>query len=128
MQLTAVFLTLAAAAVAVPATPSLKEMQAQFAASAKCHLPAPEEGCSGAARSDVIVTYGMTIQSGESNVFLDAAKAAGGDIVHDWKDFGFAGFVPDHVVELMKRYGKSVGVKIYDNACLQLPICREEPC
>lgn len=89
----------------------------------------------------------MTIQSAESNLFLDAARAAGGEVVFDWKDFGyvfllwriwieygvlmwrrFAAFVPKHVVELMRRYGREVGVRVFDNACLAVPDCGEEPC
>lgn len=127
MRVLAVLLALALTAAAVPAS-SLQAMQDQFSKSDECQLTTSPPTCAGVSTTDLIVIYpsGFTIQ--QQNLFLEAAKAAGSSIVYDWKDFGFSGFVPNGVVPLLKAHAINCGVKIQENACVQIPWCGEAPC
>jgi hypothetical protein len=40
----------------------------------------------------------------------------------------FSGFVPAPVVEIVKAHGKQFDVKVYENACAEIPWCGEAPC
>ncbi|KAH7371339.1 hypothetical protein BKA66DRAFT_444056 [Pyrenochaeta sp. MPI-SDFR-AT-0127] len=136
MYLVAFLFTMAVATSAAPAGPSFAEMQSAFASSEQCMLPISEPSCSGSPRSDIILTYSKDSSAASKALLLNAAKAAGGDIVHEWKDFGisayvaesFSGFVPDGVVDLLKAHSDVANVKIHENACLSVPICGEGPC
>ncbi|CAO2653690.1 Nn.00g031010.m01.CDS01 [Neocucurbitaria sp. VM-36] len=130
MQLTTILLSLAATVYATPApaAPSLAEMQSAFASSELCQLPTPKPSCSGASRSDIIVLYNSDSSAASQSLLLDAARAAGGDIVYEWKGFGFSGFVPDGVVALLRAHSEVTRVTIYENACVRIPDCGDGPC
>lgn len=83
MRFTAIILALAAAAVAVPTTANTFAAQAAkaFEEAPECHLPDPGTNCAGAANMDVVVSYGKDMTQAEKDLYLNAAKGAGANII-----------------------------------------------
>ncbi|PSN71482.1 hypothetical protein BS50DRAFT_631431 [Corynespora cassiicola Philippines] len=119
-------------ALAAPAPPpeaqTLKEMQAAFSKTENCRLPEPGENCAGASRKDIIMQYGKNFSAEQKALFLNAAKMSGGQIVYEWPNFGFSGFVPEQVVSLLDAHAPTVEAKLWHNACFEIPWCGEAPC
>ncbi|OAG00939.1 uncharacterized protein CC84DRAFT_1263014 [Paraphaeosphaeria sporulosa] len=117
-------------AIAVPAsnkdTPAA--VIARFTHSDECQLPSAPATCAGSSQKDVIVHYGKNTTQAEKDLLLNAAKASGASIHEAMNNFGFTGFVPESVVELIAAHGKTCGVSVYENGCAGIPWCGEAPC
>ncbi|KAF2450278.1 hypothetical protein P171DRAFT_438954 [Karstenula rhodostoma CBS 690.94] len=112
-------LTLLAVPASDPNTPAA--MVLRFTHSDECKLPETPATCAGAAQKDVIVQYGKNTTQAEKDLLLNAAKASGASIKDVMNNFGFTGFIPENVVELMSAHGKTCGVTVYENGCAGIP-------
>ncbi|KAF2187872.1 hypothetical protein K469DRAFT_704142 [Zopfia rhizophila CBS 207.26] len=130
MRFTIPILALAATVLATPtpSTSNIQNMREELHKSDECKLPVPGNNCAGAAMKDVIVEYPSGLAKEKSDLMVGAVKTAGGKVIYDWNDFGFSAFVPDQVLALMKAHGDTFGMKVYDNACAEIPWCGEAPC
>ncbi|KAF2199184.1 hypothetical protein GQ43DRAFT_465020 [Delitschia confertaspora ATCC 74209] len=128
----------------VPSTPltsrttssTLTQLHTSLLASGACKLPEPGSNCAGAAMKDVIIDYGKNATSVSGGgvdksfreMMLGVAKTSGGKVLYDWGSFGFSAYIPEDVLNLMKAHGSTVGMKVHENACAEIPWCGEAPC
>ncbi|KAF2272048.1 uncharacterized protein EI97DRAFT_446133 [Westerdykella ornata] len=120
-------LTLTATTLAFPSPSSspLRQLNTLTIASESCALPDPPTNCAGAQMRDVIIQISNLSESQRKTV-MEAVKSSGSQIVHEYPGFGFSGFVPVPVVELIRASLDKVHV--YENACAEIPWCGEAPC
>ncbi|KAF2785747.1 hypothetical protein K505DRAFT_261407 [Melanomma pulvis-pyrius CBS 109.77] len=119
---------------AAPRAISLQQMHAELQTGETCNLPTPGQNCAGAARKDVILSYVNSSKQAVKGphealaMYIAATKAAGGEIAHEYADYGFSGFIPEPVLALIKAHGEPLGLRAMENACASIPWCGEAPC
>ncbi|KAF2014312.1 hypothetical protein BU24DRAFT_481741 [Aaosphaeria arxii CBS 175.79] len=94
----------------------------------ECKLPRPGLSCAEVPTKDIIVTYGGTATDEQKAVVKAAVEGSGGTMIRDWAGFGFTAFVPEPVAKLVEHHGESFGLKVWENACMEIPWCGEAPC
>ncbi|KAF2472854.1 uncharacterized protein BDR25DRAFT_341657 [Lindgomyces ingoldianus] len=130
MRYTAALIALLATAMATPTptTSNILQMRSDLRRSDACIMPTPGNNCAGATMKDVIVEFPTGIAKDKQTMMIGAVKNAGGTILYDWNDFGFSAYIPEQVLTLMKAHGDTFGMKVFDNACAEIPWCGEAPC
>ncbi|ORY18924.1 hypothetical protein BCR34DRAFT_258555 [Clohesyomyces aquaticus] len=130
MRPTTLIVGLIATTLATPTPSSSKilQMRSDLRRSDACTMPTPGSNCAGAVMKDVIVEFPTGVAKEQKDMMNGAVQNAGGKIIYDWSDFGFSAYVPDQVLALMKAHGSTFGMKVFDNACAEIPWCGEAPC
>ncbi|KAF1976534.1 hypothetical protein BU23DRAFT_596935 [Bimuria novae-zelandiae CBS 107.79] len=107
-------LALTTTTLALPAFDTPATLLSRFSNSDECQVPQTPTTCAGAAQKDVIVRYGKNTTQAQKDLFVEAARAAGGTVHGVMDGFGFTAFVPEGVLKLIEAHGKACDVIVYD--------------